>query len=143
MGMTIAIGEAALRVVAEDDDAPITAWVETRTHPDAPAEGGDRKHGNTRSFTYGGFEAWARAAGLHELFRDPARGIVPEFRTDVSRRECVLLRPEHLAAIRAAQQRPHPEPAEGWTHHAPLLAWFEWWMAWALAHCKVPAIYSW
>lgn len=140
MGITITIGEAELRVTPEDDESPITAHVAKRTHPEAPRNGSDAPCTNHRSFSYTGFGAWAKASGLESLFYDESRGLT---RQDLHP-GCVLLRPEHLAAVRAAQQRPHPEPRSQWApQHKDLLVWFAWWMEWALANCKVPAIYNW
>jgi hypothetical protein len=136
MGIAITIGEAGLRYDADDDESLISGRAVRQTRPDAPACGGDAPHGNVRSFSYGGFSAWLEAAGLTALFYDKHRGLAREHPG------CVLLRPEHLAAIRAAVQRPHPEPRHEWLHYAETLAWLEWWTAWALANCKVPAIYN-
>jgi hypothetical protein len=168
MGYTITIGNAVPRVPTNLDEDIEPDWtVEGATHPEAPSFPGDGMtgKGSDRSPSYGGWAEFLDAAGLRDLFFG-ARGDGGNWTRDVSLMRkhpgVALLRPSDLLEIRHAriQWEAKPWPAEeriaGWDPDLKWsdtrepdpkydgvlarLIWLEWWVEWALANCKLPAV---
>lgn len=168
MGYSFTIGEAVMIAPNIEDvrrgrESPqINVVVLTVAHDAAPTVPGDDADGNTnhRSPSARTWEEFCRVTGLDDLFYNEANGLL--------RKEpgCSLLVEAHHAVIadaldqyraRTPEARPgYREPIEGgspfrgpWTPETEAndgclarLVWLEWWVRWALANCKVPALYS-
>jgi hypothetical protein len=166
MSYDIYIGEAALDVPSAEDRNEswgnyLNVSVAPLTLPEAPSFPGDGPgHENHRHPGYGQWSEFLQRVGLYELFFESDSGLM--------RRHpgASLLRQSDADAIRAALDRwrsIHPGTVPGWCecvgcrpyrrpeaeappHDANLdpnlarLIWLDWWVGWALANCKVPAI---
>jgi hypothetical protein len=159
MAYDITIGEA---YIVERDEGDLEVQARSRTLKSAPAFPGDPyPHQNYRNPAYDVFDAWIKAVGLSDLFKDPDDGLMR------AHRGCFRIRLKHarqiskaLEACRAA----HPNGLPGWcgckdcdvfrrnplkahdTRMDPELArliWFDWWFRWALKNCKKPVIFNW
>lgn len=126
--------------------------------PEFPGDGMTGK-GNSRHPGYSQWGDFLKECGLHDLFMDTGHGLMR------AHPGAMLLRPSHLSMIRgaiASWQQTHPDADPGWcscgrcswnreSHDAHIpgrdttlarLLWLDWWVAWALAHCKVPTVYN-
>lgn len=166
MSYDIYIGEAEIDVPDEDDGNELTVRVRGIAHDDAPSFPGDEMTGNGNS-RHPGYSQWAdfcRAVGLHDLFFDKT-GDVPGLM--VEHPGCVVLRRSHGDAIHkslAAWRTQCAGKVAGWDPNADFmgkakpgttlapeghydgnlarLVWLDWWVRWALAECKTPALYN-
>jgi len=156
MGYSIYIGNAVISHDEEDLSAHYT--VEHVEHANAPEwpdpVGPDGKPDfmlgvdisgktNGRHPSYMSFAEWARRVDLYELFLgvDEHEGLLNPHPG------CHRLTPEIVAevcAARAKWEASHPGAMPGWREgEDPDLAkliWYGWWMTWAMANCKIPAI---
>lgn len=156
MAYNIYIGNA----VPVEQDGEWSVRVENATRHDAPAFpfDGMTGHSNRRSPGYTQWSDFCDAAGLSDLFFNEDAGLMREHPG------CTALRPEHLAAVRAARVEwgiTHPAAVPGWdwSPHAikaegaddgirgrdgvmARLVWLEWWMEWALRECERPALFN-
>lgn len=141
-------------------------------HPDAPTFPGDGMtgKGNSRHPSYSAWAEFCRGVGLHRLFygreahepHSSARnaGLMS------AHPGAVLLTRAHHAQIAAALDRyrsEHPDARPGWAEpveggdpfrgpwkpetegldgNLARLIWLEWWVRWALDHCKVPTLWN-
>lgn len=144
--------------------------VATRCHPEAPVFPGDglTENSNHRAPSYGTWTDFARDVGLYDLFF----GARPVYGEKITREVSLmrehpgiaLLTASDLLEVRQARERweakPWPaseriagwDPAHRWTDPGEpdprydgglaRLLWLEWWITWALANCKAPAIYN-
>jgi len=144
----IYIGEAVLDVPSAQDaseGALIEAYVEHVTLLDAPVFAGDIMTGNGNS-RHPGYSQWAefcKITHLDDLFFDESVGLMR------AHPGCVLLQPHHRAAVRKAlgkweeeHQGAHAGFENGQDGILARLLWLDFWIGWALANCKVPAIYN-
>lgn len=170
MSYDIYIGEAVIEPLEDEDDGGaerLETVVARTTRPEAPTFIGDEMtaNSNARHPGYGQWSTFCEEVGLRRLFFDKRTGLM---RTHPG---CYKLTPAHLDVVRGAidkwkSTRRAPALPPGWddppppdasdaeriawetsdcTQRDPMLArlvWLEWWMAWALKHCKVPAVYN-
>lgn len=165
MSYDIYIGEALLRVPSADSaeewaDTALNAHVLPHVEEGAPSFPGDSMTGreNHRHPAYGAWDEFLRQVGLYALFKDDDEGLMRHHPG------CFLLRPRDLVAVRSALESwkarawPTEERIPGWDPKFKLgdsgepdprydailarLIWLEWWFAWALNNCRVPAIYN-
>lgn len=145
MGYNIYIGEAEIAAPSSDTrySTELSVRVKTASHPNAPEFDGDRLNGkiNSRHPDYGAWMDFCLAADLHEMFFDADIGLFARHPG------CCLVTPRHVARVGAAIDRwrsMYPDAAPGFVgDQDPTLArllWLHWWMTWAVASCKVPAI---
>jgi hypothetical protein len=168
MGYDITIGEAVMDPpdIESDGDEEGT-WInvcaEGYRRDDAPEFPNDEMtgKGSSRHPSYTAWAEWCDAVGLRELFFGPSKdarycGLMGEHPG------CSMLTKRHHAVIAAALDKyrtEHPTAVPGFARyvHKPSgsvlvdehydanlarLIWLEWWVRWALANCKVPAIYN-
>ncbi|HEU4406551.1 MAG TPA: hypothetical protein VFS43_14895 [Polyangiaceae bacterium] len=140
MAFTIVIGERVL-VPSGDPEVAARPGAAEEEAPEAPAFEGDVYTGrtNVRRVGYGDWAVFCRTSGLHGLFFDPGRGLMREHPG------CEPLTAAHLGAVRAARlarerARPGARPGFGGDLDPVLarLGWLDWWMARALARCRMP-----
>lgn len=156
MGYDIYIGNA---VVETDEDELYSHFVVERTaHPDAPywpnpepKEGQHpmmrnfdiSEHSNGRHPSYSSMFAFCKSTGLQDLFlgEDERSGLLHPHPG------CHRLTKEHSEQITVARinwQTSHPGSVPGWDEGQDStlakLLWYDWWVAWALKNCKIPAI---
>lgn len=168
MGYTIKIGNAEPELPTEDYDNTPGWKVDGTSHPEAPVFPGDGMTGNgsDRHPSYSQWADFCREVGLYDLFF----GCASWNKERSARETCLMghhpgvaiLRPADLLEIRQARERweakpwPTAERIAGWdpTLHMfdqrepdprydgnlARLRWLEWWVTWALANCKVPAL---
>lgn len=156
----------------DTDGNEIVCDVASFTHPEAPAFPGDDMtgHSNGRHPGYSQWTHFCEEVGLHDLFfgarRDKTTGrSARDVGLMTKHPGCYLLRQSDLDEVRLARRRweARPwrateriagwDPNSTWTtpaesmdqrydNHLARLLWLEWWITWALANCKVPAIYN-
>ena len=168
MGYSLTIGEAEMRVPSAEEvrerwcSPHIRVIAKGAVSDDAPTFPGDELTSNSssRSPSYSGWHDFCRETGLTELFYSEESGLLREHPG------CVVLTSDHLTEIAAALDRyrtMHPGARPGWREHidggdwlrGPFkpetegldgnlarLIWLEWWTRWALANCKVPALWN-
>lgn len=149
---------------------PIGVRVRGVLSRDAPSFLGDEMTGQTseRSLSYTAWAEFCEAVGLYRLFFGVERGQASERGGNaglMSRHPgAAVLTKAHHEEIAAALDRyrsAHPEARPGWrvpveggdwfrgpwqpdTEHLDgnlaRLIWLEWWVRWALANCKIPAV---
>lgn len=171
MSYSIYIGEAYLAVPSEDDltkydDIYPSVEVKGMAHPEAPSFPGDDMTGRGNG-RHPGYSQWANFVddvGLRDLFFGARDGGSRDASLMRDHPGCAILRPCDLVEIRQARGRweakpwPAPERVAGWDPtlmpfdqreadpkydgNLARLIWLEWWVTWALANCKVPAIYN-
>lgn len=144
MGWEILIGEWDEDARSEDPEGtPQTvAHVEVA---EAPAfDGDDAGHSNCRRPSYVDWHSFCRATGLADLFHGKA-GLFAEHPSTVR------LTKRHARIVKQAREmfqaaRPAAQPtflsASEQDHHLARLIWLEWWVNWAIANCKRPAIHN-
>jgi hypothetical protein len=131
MGYTLMIGEKRITPsseVDEGDDDPYVDVIEF-THPDAPnctATG----RSNSKWPSYSGWEEFAVAVNLRKLLFDELMPEHPGW---------VPLTKAHLHQVVEARKAYASKDDYNATDR---LAWLEFWMTWALAHCKEPIFYN-
>ena len=146
MGYDITIGEARMQFPeaseAEEGVEPRIIAART-THPDAPVFEGDglTGNGNDRHPSYSGWSNFCGAAGLSDFFFDKSVGLMREHPG------VAMLTQTHHARVLGAligyrERNPGAVPGFGGSGDGTLarLVWLEWWVRWALANCKVPAM---
>ena len=145
MGYEILIGEWDTAAKAEEEGcAPRT--VQALELADAPAFDGDEMtgHTNRRQPSYGAWAEFCRATGLGGVFHG-VNGLFAEHPGTVrlTGRHARTIR-NALRAYRAACPGASPTFLSGSAtdHHLARLEWLAWWVDWALANCKVPAIHN-
>jgi len=163
MGHTLTIGEAVPCIPTDLDSNNTPGWtVHELYHEDAPQLPNDG-FGRCSSRSPG-YKAWADfcgAVGLDELFYGASKG--GKYNRDVcllsAHPGVALLRPADLLEIRyvriqwEAHKWPVSERIAGWDGremgaepdprydpHMGRLIWLEWWVAYALENCKLPAM---
>lgn len=151
MAYSIYIGEARLEPANKYPGIHYTHYdidVEETELPDAPVWpnpdgvwGDISGKSNGRHPGYSQMSAWARTAGVYEVWFDKRNGLLS------LHPGCAVLRPVHLDAhIEALEQwkREHPEAEPGWQEGEDAilarLIWYGWWMRWALDNCEHPAV---
>ena len=144
MGYSIGIGEKEIEKY-EDDEVYI--YAKTQNLEEAPQWEGDELTGNSnqRYPSYSGFSSFCSEANIYGLFygEEGKKGILHEHPGYVD------LKQEHLDQIRKAKndwikENPNTEAGflDGQDYILARLIWFEFWMDWALKHCKTPIIYN-
>ena len=140
MGCTIRVGNAVLA----DMDVERVHVKQTR-HNDAPAFPGDYSERiNERMPSYSTWVCLANQTGLKRFFFDEKSGLLSQHPG------CAVLQPRHLHEVQSAIERfrarfPEATPrfdVSTEDAHLARLLWLEWWMAWALANCELPAFYN-
>jgi len=167
MSYDIYIGEAEVRVPEKEDldegYNDLEVYVRGLDLPEAPHFPNDDMTGrsNSRHPGYGQWSKFTCEAGINELFFDKEKGGLMRHHPGA----CVLTRKD-LQAISEAKARwmeTHPKAVPGWCackkcdqlrqrgsdpEHKDLdgvlarLIWLEWWIGWALEHCRIPTIYN-
>lgn len=153
MGYSIYIGEG--KKVKDEDGEAYRMTVERIESDEAPLFPDDTLTGqsNGRHPSYGAWSEWATIVGLHHFFFDKKEGLMKEH----PGWEKLHLR--HFWEIRQARKRwekLHPNAVPGFTEFSaweeneeyqdeydPMLArllWLEFWVCYALKHCKNPVI---
>lgn len=139
MGYDIRIG----RRLEREDGTPFVADEIVMDAPDFPGDDGSN-HANRRRPSYGSWQRFCDATGLHRMFYDRDAGLL------ANHPGIADLTPAHLAEVRRAIERyrkPRPgiEPGYGGSldHDLARLLWLEWWMDWALKQDKPAAIENW
>lgn len=168
--LTIGHAEPAVPSGDDLDEDNEPGWgVETVVLETAPQFPGDGMtgQGSQRSPSYSGWGNFCRETGLHDLFFGASpNNNGGQYTRDVCliRRHpgVAILRPADLLEIRQARERwqarkwPTEERIAGWDPtlrwdeerepdprydgNLARLLWLEWWVAWALENCKVPAM---
>lgn len=154
MSYDIYIGEASISPNRDDAESlrsaergeQLEVVVYAVELPDAPAFAGDKlsAHKNNRHPGYSQWVDFCRAAGLESLFFDADHGLMRHHPG------CVLLTPDDLVEVQQAMlawqvRYPDVSPAFGQRDEDGIftrLVWLEWWIRWALEHCRTPAIYN-
>lgn len=142
MGYNIYIGEAVLR--SDEEYLEASYIVKLASCAEAPIFPGEEspEQSNARWPSYSGWADTVRRLGLQDLFQTELMAQHPGI--------CRLL-PRHKELIDAAieaYQLKHPGAKPGWVTgkiEDAVLArgiWLQWWVDWALKHCKNPAIYN-
>lgn len=163
MSYDIYISEA---VIGVPDDPSEWNGLDVEVHglerDDAPSFPGDEMTGKSNS-RHPGYSQWAdflRDVGLYSLFldRESGRALMQ------NHPGCTMLtRADHeqIAAALDRWRTKHPGKVPGWDPtlkgmaavtgegadpkydgNLARLIWLEWWVRWALANCKTPAIYN-
>lgn len=113
----------------------------------APTCAGDEMTGcsNRRQPSYGVWDRFCRATGVYALFFDPRKGLMREHPGTAS---LTKGHAKEIAAALARYRANHPdaqptfESADEHDHHLARLIWLDWWVRWALANCRQPAIHN-
>jgi hypothetical protein len=143
MGYEIYIGEWDLNAKPEEEGA-CARTVEHIELPNAPAfDGDDSGHSNCRRPSYSTWHDFGRASGLGGLFHG-TNGLFAEHPGTVR------LTKQHARIVRTAlkaYRAKHPTAtprfcASTADAHLARLEWLAWWIDWALATCKIPAIHN-
>lgn len=168
MGYSLTIGEAEMRVPSAEEvrkrwcSPHIRVIAKEAVSADAPTFPGDglTSNSSSRSPSYSGWHDFCRETGLTELFYSEESGLLREHPG------CVVLTSDHLTEIATALDRyrtmrpgarpgwrepidggdwyrgPFKPETEGLDGNLARLIWLEWWTRWALANCKVPALWN-
>jgi hypothetical protein len=169
MGYSLTIGNAEPSIPSDLDEDNEPGWhVKTLRLDEAPCFPGDDMTARTsdRSPSYSGWANFVDEVGLRDLFYGAnASNNGGKYTRDTCliRRHpgVAILRPADLLEIRQARERweakqwPTEERIAGWDPNAKWdseetdprydgnlarLRWLEWWVAWALDNCPVPAL---
>jgi hypothetical protein len=152
------IGDAFIYLPNTEYGYELEVGVKGATSPDAPSFPGDTMTGqtSTRSPSYSGWSDFAVKTRLYGLFYDKDTGLIAKHPGTF------MLTPKHAYVINSALRQyvaEHPNAKPGWcgckecdnwygkdVPHQQLdgnlarLMWLDWWVKWALANCKIPAI---
>lgn len=146
MGYSIYIGEYTIDPIDPryPDDEPYVHCPEI-TLPDAPAflEDEMSAHNNGRHPSYSGWNDFVWDVGLHEFFFHKQYGLMREHAGifDITKEHLFVVQ-EALVDYRKKVGDIEPRFGSRYIKNGNLarLIWLEWWMKWALANCKRPAI---
>jgi len=167
MSYDIYIGEAALDLPEHEeyadkygtrlDGTRLGLTVHRTEHPEAPTFPNDELTGNSNS-RHPGYSQWSefcRTAGLEKLFFAKVTGLMSQhpgtFRLTKAHQAQIR---ERLSVWRATRSGDDPPGFAEWsldeeqsdaTPCDPILArliWLDWWVTYALANCKIPAIHN-
>lgn len=135
MGYTLTIGEAtvdslpSIKEIVEDWDGKVSSRISINPVflDEAPADGSPTDHTNQCWPSYTAWGCFVDQVGLRALFFDENGGLLR------SHPGCYALTPAHLATIEAVGASV-PEDQR------PRYDWLLFWVRWALANCKTPAI---
>lgn len=150
MGYIIKVGNAIPRI----DENSVLDWdIECVVHEDCPTFFRDNSKENIRCPSYSVWGDFCEVVGLEDMFYLRAYGRTPKRAKGV-----VYLTVAHLEEVsnsltkyRSAVKIPPGFEEENYEltyltespkydGHLARLIWLEWWMKWAIANCKMPAL---
>lgn len=151
MGYVIKVGEVIPRI----DENNVLNWeIESFVHEDCPIFFGDNSKANTRYPSYSVWGDFCEVMRLEDMFylraydRTPkkAKGVIYLTEADLEMVSNSLAEYRSKVKIPPGFEGEDYEPTYTTNYdpkydgHLARLIWLEWWMRWAIANCKMPAL---
>ena len=153
MGFVIHIGNLYKKIIPEnweeDEEPEEEFYIDELILPDAPDATLD--HTNVLCPSASGWSDFCRATDLHDLFYEEHTKAGYRW---ISHKEDPILLSKYVAGLVRARldlyKEKYPEATPGWSgatseiclinYHLARLIWLDWWIQYALEHCKNPAM---
>jgi hypothetical protein len=150
MGYVIKVGNAIPYV----DKNHVLGWeVTNTTHQDCPTFVGDNNKTNERAPSYSVWADFCETVELKDMFYIPAYGSVPKRAKGVIylNNDALELASNALTEYKMKSKLPpgfeddeylmaNENSPPRYDGHLARLIWLVWWIEWALANCKMPAL---